>query len=85
MIYDYKNIPWHLFVRQEDIDKQIKLEEQKKKEKALGAINKQFVGKQSQSVGKQAQSVSKQAQSEQTQSNIDFFSLEPTELNLDDN
>jgi hypothetical protein len=77
MIYDYKNIPWHLFVRQEDIDKQIKLEEQKKKEKALNAINKQSEQAQSE------QAQSEQPQSEQAQAEIDFFSLEPTEINLD--
>ncbi len=72
MIYDYKNIPWHLFVRQEDIDKQIKLKELKKKEKALNTLNK-----------KQSVNKTNQFNEENEQLEIDFFSLEPTEINLD--
>ena len=66
MIYDYKNIPWHLFIRQEDIDKKTKLEELKKIEKVFNAFNKNL------------------EETKQIEFNIDFFSLEPIELNLDD-
>ncbi len=79
MIYDYKNIPWHLFVRQEDIDRLARIDEQKKKEKALVALNK----KQTNQTNQQNQLVSVDELNKSNQAQVDFFSLEPTEINLD--
>ena len=81
MIYDYKNIPWHAFIRQEDINRMARLEELKKKEKKEQMVKQGLCPN---DTTKENKLTEETKGINLMEINLSQLNLEPVEINLDD-